>query len=307
MHGSRTKVCILICTCDRPSYLRALLAELTRQAPDYPVVIVDNGAVPSRLVANEFEGGLRVVYDRLQEAGVVTARNRAIHLALQQAPEFLVFVDDDEVPEPGWLGHLVGSIEATGADFATGPVHANFLAPPPLWVVKGQFFVRGPDIATGNLVLRRSCLPKDPNQWFNPKLNFLGAEDEEFLKRLMAQGARYAPSEKAIVREFVPASRLRRSYVFGLGFRDGLQMVQLDALRGGSRPSRAARMAWAFAAKLGYGGNHLIWATRTPWRAVLGVRDLSAAAGILLGSLGFRARFYGRNSHAKTMDAGAGA
>lgn len=305
MHGSRTKVCILICTCDRPNYLRSLLEELTKQAPDYPVIIVDNGAVPSRLVTNEFEHSLQIVYDRLQEAGVVAARNQAIKLALQQAPKFLVFVDDDEVPEPDWLGHLVGSIEATGADFSTGPVHANFLAPPSPWVVKGQFFVRGPDIATGNLVLRRSCLPEDPNQWFNPKLNFLGAEDEEFLKRLMANGARYAPAEKAIVREFVPPSRLRRGYVVGLGFRDGLQIVQLDALRGGSRPGRAARMAWAFSAKLGYGGNHLIWAIRTPWRAVLAVRDFSAAAGILLGSLGLRARFYGRKSQAKTMEAEA--
>jgi succinoglycan biosynthesis protein ExoM len=307
LHGSGTKVCILICTCDRPSYLRALLEELTSQAPDYPIVIIDNGAVPSRPVATEFEHRLRIIYDRLQDAGVVAARNQSIKRALEQSPEYLVFVDDDEVPEPGWLGHLVGSIEMTGADIATGPVHANFLAPPPPWVVKGQFFVRGPDIATGNLVLRRSCLPNDPNQWFNPKLNFLGAEDEELLKRLMANGARYAPAEKAIVREFVPASRLRRRYVFGLGLRDGLQIVQLDALRGGSRPGHAARMVWAFSAKIGYGGNHLLWAIRTPWRAILAGRDFSTAAGILLGSLGLRARFYGRKSAAKTLVAGVDA
>jgi len=275
------------------------------QAHDQPIIIVDNGARPCRHVAEEFSEALRIRYDRLRDVGVVAARNRAIGLALQQGPELLVFIDDDEVPEPGWLRNLVGTIEATGADIVTGPVHARFLSPPPRWIVEGQFFVRGPGIATGNLVLRRSSLPEDPGKWFNPRLNLLGAEDEEFLHRLMAAGARYTPAENAMVREFVPASRLRRRYICGLGFRDGLQIVQLDGLRGRALPVRAARLTWTFCAKLGYASNHLFWSVQTPWRTVLAIRDLCTAAGILLGSLGLSGRFYGRREQVIAIDAEA--
>ncbi len=303
MQGSGAEVCILICTCDRPAYLGELLEELTRQAGDCPIVIVDNGGSPARHVADDFGQRLRILYDRLQVTGVVTARNRAISLALLQRPELLVFIDDDEVPEPGWLRNLIATIKATGADIVTGPVHATFLSPPPQWIVEGQFFVRCPGIATGNLALRRSCLPEDPSNWFNPTLNLLGAEDEEFLKRLMRAGARYAGAETAVVREFVSASRLHRRYIFSIGLRDGLQIVQLNALQGGSLPLRAARLTWAFFAKVGYGCNHLFWAIRRPWRAILAVRDFCTAAGILLGSLGLRVRFYGRRGQAIPVDA----
>ncbi len=304
LQSFQTKLCILICTCDRPLFLAKLLAALADQAQDCPIIIVDNGAVPAQGAVAPFQAGLRILYDRFPQPGLVAARNRSIALALDQRPEFLAFIDDDEVPEPGWLAALIGCLERTGADIATGPVLAEFLSPPPAWVIDGEFFIRRPGTATGNLALRRSCLPDDPGDWFNPVFNFLGAEDEEFLKRLMANGARYAAAEDAVVREFVPAARLRRRYIWRLGLRDGLQIAQLDALRHRSRPARAARAVLGCAAKAGYGCNHLFWSLRTPWRLHLGIRDFATVAGILMGTAGLRPRFYGSRHPPAPADAG---
>lgn len=295
---------MVICTCDRPGFLGILLTELTVQAPHHPIVVVDNGAADSRAVVQGFDGRLNLFYDRLEAPGVVAARNRAFALALDHRPEFLVFIDDDEVPGPDWLANLMATTEASGADIVTGPVLPEFLSLPPSWVLEGRFFDRLPGIASGNLALRRTCLPPDPRDWFHPALNFLGAEDEEFLRRLMANGARYAAAETAVVREFVPKDRLRRRYIWGLGLRDGLQIAQLEAIRGGSRFGRAGRLAWLAAGKAIYGCNHLFWALRTPWRAILGLRDFAAMAGIVFGALGIRLQFYGRARLAKAGNPG---
>lgn len=298
------KVCILICTCDRHAFLEQLLAALAQQAAGCPVVVVDNGQRPSADVVARFGGGFPVTYDRLAELGLVAARNRALALGQQQACDYLAFIDDDEVPEPGWLAALVGCIEENSADIVTGPVLPKFLTPPPSWVIKGAFFVRKPGTATGNLILRRSILPTEPDRWFNPALTSLGAEDEEFLKRLIAQGAAYAAANDAIVREFVPPSRLRRRYIWGTGLRDGMQFAQLAALQTRSPVVCSLRAVLHCGQKLGFGCNHLLWSVASPWRFHLAVRDFAAAAGVILGSMGMTVRFYGRPGRAQPANAG---
>jgi succinoglycan biosynthesis protein ExoM len=294
LHRDETTVCILICTFDRPAFLEQLLAELAAQAKDYPVVVVDNGSRSSEPVVSRFGALLKLTYDRLAAGGLVAARNRSISLALAHKPDFLVFIDDDEVPQPGWLAALTDRLEATGADIVTGPVVPEFLAPPPSWAVRGGFFFREAGIAAGNLALRRSCLPVSPDEWFKAAFNFLGAEDEEFLKRLIAGGATYAVADAAVVREFVPVGRMRRRYIWRSGLRDGVQSVRLARVQITSPAGRAGRMISVFAAKIGYGLNHLFWSARTPWRVHYAIRDFATAAGIVLGSLGVEFTFYGR-------------
>jgi succinoglycan biosynthesis protein ExoM len=302
LDGSQTKLCILICTCDRPAFLEQLLEEITGQADEYPVVVVDNGLRSSEAVVIRFGARLKLTYDRLVAKGLVVARNRAIGLALGHKPEFLVFIDDDEVPLPGWLSSLIRCLEATGADIVTGPVVPEFLAPPPPWVIRGNFFFREPGIATGNLALRTSCLPISPDHWFNPAFNFLGAEDEEFLKRLITNGAVYAATDAAVVKEFVPADRVRRRFIWRSGFRDGIQEAQLTRVRIRSRARRFGRALTGWGTKMGYGCNHLFWSVTTPWRANVAMRDFAAASGILLGTLGVRFRFYGQHRDHDTAD-----
>jgi succinoglycan biosynthesis protein ExoM len=306
LHGSETKVCILICTCDRPAFLEQLLEQLTGQVEGYPVVVVDNGLRPSETVVSSFKAPLNTTYDRLAAKGLVVARNRAISLALAHRPEILVFIDDDEVPLPGWLSALVGCLETTGADIVTGPVVPEFLTPPPSWAVRGKFFFREPGLGAGNLAIRRTCLPDSPDQWFRPAFNFLGAEDEEFLKRLLAGGATYAAADAAVVKEFVPADRMRRRFIWRTGLRDGVQSAALMQLQTRSRTRRAGRLLLGCGAKIGYALNHLFWSVTTPWRVHFAIRDFAAAAGILLGGLGVRFTFYGIPGSHELAETGPG-
>jgi O-antigen biosynthesis protein len=56
-------------------------------------------------------------WSRTDGTGVAAARNDGIAAA---AGDIVAFLDDDAVPEPLWLDHLVAGMEATGAPAATG-------------------------------------------------------------------------------------------------------------------------------------------------------------------------------------------
>jgi hypothetical protein len=63
---------------------------------------------------------LRILPNR--ETGIGDARNDGISAA---GGEIVAFIDDDAVPEPTWLDHLVGAMEVTGAPAATGFVRGR--------------------------------------------------------------------------------------------------------------------------------------------------------------------------------------
>jgi succinoglycan biosynthesis protein ExoM len=290
------KVSILICTFNRPELLRKLLQALAPQARQHEstVVVVDNGTEPSEAIAAAFQKDMNIVYQRLAAPGLVSARNAALRLALSRKPEFLAFIDDDEAPEAGWLSGLIERLEESGADFATGPVIPDFAAPPPRWAVKGEFFEKsGETHCTSNLIMRTACIPADESQWFRPEFNFSGGEDKEFLARLAAGGAVHTVAKAAIVKEVVPASRMKSSYIWRRGLRDGVVLAEIISLESTSRAGFVAGVIFRAAQKLGYALNHLFWTVKSPWRFNNAMSDLAAVGGILSHSMGLKLAFYG--------------
>jgi succinoglycan biosynthesis protein ExoM len=293
------KVCILICTFNRPELLRKLLQALVPQAKlhESTVVVVDNGTVPSEAIVAAFEKDMNIVYQQLSEPGLVSARNAALRLALLREPEFLAFIDDDEVPEAGWLCGLVEKLEESGADFATGPVVPDFAVPPPRWAKRGEFFEKsGETHCTSNLIVRAASIPADESQWFRPEFNFSGGEDKEFLARLAAGGAVHTVARSATVKESVPASRMKSRYIWRRGLRDGVVLAEIISLESTSRTGFVARIICRAAQKFGYALNHLFWMVKSPWRFNNAMSDLAAVAGVLSRSLGIRIAFYGSPS-----------
>jgi succinoglycan biosynthesis protein ExoM len=290
------KVCILICTYNRPELLRKLLQALAPQARlfESTVVIVDNGTEPSEAIVADFREDMDILYQRLAEPGLVSTRNAAMRLGLSRRPEFLAFIDDDEAPEPGWLSGLIERLEESGADFATGPVFPDYAVPPPRWASKGEFFEKSGDThCTSNLIMRTACIPADESQWFRPEFNFSGGEDKEFLARLAAGGAVHTVARSAIVKESVPESRLKSSYVWRRGLRDGVVIAEIISLESTSRAGFVAGVICRAAQKLGYALNHLFWTVKSPWRFNNAMSDLAAVAGILWRSMGIKVSFYG--------------
>jgi succinoglycan biosynthesis protein ExoM len=178
------KICILICTFDRPSSLRRLLSAPVVQAQLHgcTTIVVDNGSNSSEEIVSAFKASMNIVYERIAERGLVSARNRAMSLTLAFHPEFMAFIDDDEVPEADWLSNLIRRVEQTGADFACGPVVPEYEISPPRWVVEGEFFQNSGDtVCISNLLLRASCIPANESQWFQHEFNFSGGEDNELV------------------------------------------------------------------------------------------------------------------------------
>jgi len=120
---------VAICSYNRSDRLPALVRELRLQECRVPfeILVVDNNsaddtqAVLGRLAA-EPGAPLRFVCETGQ--GIVPARNRAIEETLSSA--YLVFIDDDELPLPGFLDAAAHALGTEGAQCVGGRIIVPF-------------------------------------------------------------------------------------------------------------------------------------------------------------------------------------
>ncbi len=290
-------VVILICTCNRPHYLYELLSALVHEVRIAPcktdsIVVVDNGSQSVQDLVDSFRSVLPIEYVRLLQSDLVKARNCSLRHGLRYKPEFLVFIDDDEVPSSGWLSALLSTMTVSGADFAVGPVNPKFSVTPPSWAP--EFFKKtGETFCTSNLIIRSSVVHSDEERWFQPRFSSTGGEDGDFLRRLAASGAKHTVAHAAVVFENIPPERVTARYLWRRGFRDGVVAAQL---------SSGSVREWSMGAtgnilralrKTGYGLNHLFWSISKPNRIYRAIDDFSLASGLVLGSFGASSKFYG--------------
>jgi len=104
-------------------YLVACLDSVARQsAADFEVVMVNDGSTDgSRAIAEAYaarDGRFRLVNQA--NGGLSAARNTGIDAA---SGEFLAFLDSDDVLPPNAYELLLGALDQTESDFATGNVH----------------------------------------------------------------------------------------------------------------------------------------------------------------------------------------
>jgi cellulose synthase/poly-beta-1,6-N-acetylglucosamine synthase-like glycosyltransferase len=162
--------------------------------------------------------GLDVTYCVEPEQNIALARNKALEHA---SGDFVAFIDDDEFPASDWLTRMLEACDRYGVDGVLGPVKPFFDQPPPQWLIRGRFCERpehptGSVLAwrqtrTGNVLFRRSILVGLGVPFRREFGN--GGEDQDFFRRLMAEGRRFIWCNEAIVHEVVPPSRWNRSYM----------------------------------------------------------------------------------------------
>lgn len=231
-------ISILIPTFRRPDMLRTTVEGCFRQVHGnlkVEIVVVDNCPdASSRKIVAELANqndAFPVRYVHEPRPGVSNARNTAI---ASSDGEYLVFLDDDEVPHDQWLQSLVGAL-SENADAAFGPVLPKFEVEPQAQVrgVARKCFSRdlglshGSDmthlaayVGTGNSVFRRHCVVgKSPV--FDPRFGLTGGEDTIFIAQLVAEGRKFAWAADAKVDEFVPADRVVPSYLLTRRFYGG--------------------------------------------------------------------------------------
>ncbi len=218
-------ITICICTYQRGEMIRALLTALPRQRTEgmftFSIVVADNDAAESGRASVERVASTSPVpieYRVEPDQNIALARNRSV---AGVTGDFVAFIDDDEIPDDGWLLAMYRAVVAHGADGAFGPVFAEFEEPPPAWMVQAGLFDRPSYGATGavidwrqtgmgNVLVRRGVLDLLDGP-FDPAFGG-GGEDIDFFRRAMALGKVFIWCLEATVSERVPAVRTRMGF-----------------------------------------------------------------------------------------------
>jgi GT2 family glycosyltransferase len=278
--------------------------EFPRHTPEMNIIVVDNDVNRSaEPICEQARGRLNwpLRYEVEPRRGIAFARNKAVDCAGDAA--FLAFVDDDEVPEPGWLDELLDVQSRFGADVVTGPTLCSYAEDAPSWVKKGRFY-QPPRHATGQRldtaytgnVLIRSDILRHMHPVFDERIGLGVGEDVDFFRRVHRAGYTIVWADRAVVTQWMPTSRatargiLQRAFSIG----NSHSLLQLEW-----RPTPVAVLgvlgdaAYTFAKGLALLPLGLFQGkcgfVRSLWH-------VCRAAGMLVGLVGIRHAYY-RTTH----------
>ncbi|MCO7203227.1 glycosyltransferase [Microbacterium sp. CnD16-F] len=302
MSGTASFVLIAVPSYRRPERLGRLLAALGGHRDDVAPLRVE-----VLVIDNDPEGSAAGVADAAKAAyvpeprpGLAAVRNRAIDEALSRGADALVFIDDDEVPEPGWLRTLVAPWAAGEADLVSGRVESTFDSTPSEWITAGGFFrrvrfadgERMPVAPTNNLLISCAIL-RATGIRFDEGFGRTGGEDIHFTSALHRRGARILAAPDALVIDHVPDERATASWVLRRAFRVGTTTARGDiVLTGGAARRLTRRVRWVLvgtARALAGAGRWLVGAvSRSVSHRARGARLIARGAGMAAGGAGFR-------------------
>ncbi|GAA2028852.1 hypothetical protein GCM10009819_10660 [Agromyces tropicus] len=215
-------VTVVIPLHDRGRYIGETLRSVLGQSfARFEVIVVDDASTDDGPdVVRAFLDDPRVTLVLRSHGGVGAARNAGAALAAASS-EYLIFMDDDDVCEPGLLGSLVDALEAhteaSGAfvrgefiDSDGGPVHDGafrdqMIAREELGLADGaasdafrgldQVFLATPVVPMGTLLVRRAAF--EATGGYDP--TFVVGQDWDFTIRLVRQ-APLVVVDRALVR-----------------------------------------------------------------------------------------------------------
>lgn len=233
---------VAICTYNRADRLPGLVHALRAQTCPIPfaILFVDNNSPDNTRevlagLAQEPGAPLRFVTETQQ--GIPYARNRALAECMDR--DYLLFMDDDEMPRPGLLAAAVDALGEEGAECAGGRVEVVF-APGqrPRWLGDDllgflaavdhgaeKFWITDDStpVWTANVAYRMALFAEDPELRFDIRYNRLGqaiggGSDAIMFKAMLERGVRMRYRPDMAVEHYVEAWRLRRSYFLRLHF-----------------------------------------------------------------------------------------
>jgi glycosyltransferase involved in cell wall biosynthesis len=230
----QTLCSVIVCTYQRAASLEDTLAALKRLRVPAGIkaefIVVDNNSADhTRQVVEAFQRDwpeLRYAFEAAQ--GLSHARNHGIAIARGQ---YILFTDDDVLPEGDWLVRVVAGLGDHQADACGGYIAPIWEAPPPAWLTErfyGFLAVRTDreddyiiDSASrapfgANMAFRRSVFERvglfDTERGRKGKLLASG-EDGEMFERILAAGLKAVFLGTARVHHKVEAFRMTKTYL----------------------------------------------------------------------------------------------
>ncbi|MFD1794222.1 glycosyltransferase family 2 protein [Ochrobactrum teleogrylli] len=238
----RYSILISVVTRNRPAMLAALLKSLES------VVVPEQVSLHFLVVENDSRKSLdeqvtafaarmpdHIVQYRLEpRIGISHSRNCALNHAVDNGHDFLVFIDDDEIPEPNWLIELFAEQQRESLDIVGSPVR-----PMPVegelniwqkfvWSGLDRLASRserksrakwenglagGIKVATGSWMGRLDFF-RETGLRFDSYFGLTGGEDWHLWAKAKTLNAKTGWAPDAIVYETVPLSRLTLAYHF---------------------------------------------------------------------------------------------
>ncbi len=241
------KLTLAVCTYNRAERLRSLVDALRKQKCSLPfeLLFVDNNSSDDteQVLAQLAKiPGTPLRYVLELQQGIVFARNRAIEEALDS--DYLLFIDDDEIPLPGLLEAAVDALEREGADCVGGRVKVKFEPyPRPRWLTDDllgflaeinygaePFWITttSTPIWTANIAYRMALFRTISSLRFDLRYNREGkaaggGEDTIMLQTLLSKGARIRYCPDMVVEHHIETWKLRRLYFLKFHYCGGVR------------------------------------------------------------------------------------
>jgi succinoglycan biosynthesis protein ExoM len=225
-----------IITCGRPKMLAELLDSLHKQSifatdNNIEIVIVDNDSSQSALPTFlSFQKSFPCKIDYLTEGrrGIPFARNKVLDHAVSRQATYIAFIDDDETASPDWLDSLYKAIIETDVDAVQGQVIS--LMPEgnlPPWSQKAKRKEgnkkegsQRKGLSTNNVIFKTELVTLKGLR-FDEHYALTGGSDIDFFTRAATLGSKHIWTNKAVVYEKIPISRLTLKWQFQRLFRVG--------------------------------------------------------------------------------------
>ncbi len=231
---------VVVCTFNRAPLLEGCLTELLRQAYAIPtgrveILVVNNNSSDDteEVCARHVWGkpGIRYVFEKNQ--GLSQARNRG---ARECTGIYIAYLDDDAIPGPQYLRHVIDVLAKDAPDIAGGPIFPFYTSPKPFWFqdaleVRQHAFGTGffdCPVSGGNFIIRRDLLLG--LGMFSTEFGMLGGklrlgEERDLIERYRATTAptdrRIYYSQNCFVFHHVPQEKMKIAYLARRAFESG--------------------------------------------------------------------------------------
>ena len=219
---------VCICTFHRAAVADAVLSAARQIPTPARILVIDNAETPEaagRVALIQTRTSVPLVYVHAPARNISVARNAALDAA---TAEWLAFLDDDEVAQPGWLAALLARARSVACDAVLGPVDAVYPLDAPAWIRDLDTHSTRPVAVrgtlrkgyAGNVMLRRATVTRLGLR-FDSALGRTGGEDDRFFYDLTDAGGVIAYAPDALALEPAPAARLTLTWLMRRSFRTG--------------------------------------------------------------------------------------